>query len=201
MNRLNKAITILLLATAIPAISYRFFGAASWADRLDLLGYFTIQSNILVILIVALQAGGREIKVRLKLAVGAAIIITGLIYQFFLRQTWNPQGVSALVSNINHGSTTVLYLLWFFTDTRRTGIPWNELWTVIPYPAVYCLFGVFEAFYRTRPIRYFFLDIRQNGWVSFAFWFAGLTVLFLMAGALVIALSRLETQKRWQATK
>ncbi|MBB6482673.1 Pr6Pr family membrane protein [Spirochaeta isovalerica] len=200
MNRLNKAITILLLATAIPAISYRFIEAASWADRLDLLGYFTIQSNILVILLVALQAGGRKITTA-KLPVGAAIIITGLIYQLLLRQTWSPQGVSALVSNINHGSTTVLYLLWLCTDSYRTRISWKEIWKVIPYPAGYCLFGVFEAFYRTRPIRYFFLDIRRNGWASFSFWFAGLTGLFLLAGALVIALSRMENQKRWQATK
>lgn len=190
MKRLNTSLALLLLITAIPAVAYRILEAPDLRDRLDLLGYFTIQSNILVILIVVLSLIAVKISAEVKLSVAVAISITAIIYQLFLRQTWEPRGLSAIVTNINHGSTTVLYLLWFWTDPTGTSLPYKRLWTVIPYPAAYCLFGIYEAFNRVRPIRYFFLDIRNTGWDGFALWFAGLTVLFLGTGALILSIRR-----------
>jgi len=190
MEKFNKGLGYTLLVTAVPSVSYRFFEAVSWEERLDLLGYFTIQSNILVIAIVALTLAGINVTARWKIAGGAAIIVTGLIFQLFLRQNWAPQGLSALISNINHGSTTVLYLLWLYFDPQKTELSWNEIWVALPYPAAYCLFGIFESFTRTRPIRYFFLDIQKRGWSSFSLWFAALVVLFLCSGALALLLSR-----------
>lgn len=182
MKKTHIITAIILLTTAIPSIAYRFIFASSLSDRLDLLGYFTIQSNILAVLVVALTMAGLPIGEKIKLAVGAAIGATAIIYQLVLRQTWNPEGLSAIVSNINHGSTTLLYLIWFWTEPVISGFSRKDVMSVIPYPAVYCLFGIFEAYNRERPVRYFFLDIPAQGWGVFALWFLGLTILFISLG-------------------
>lgn len=185
MKKISTVLSYTILCTSVPAVLYRFFEADSILSKLDLLGYFTIQSNIMVIGIVFLSLLGVAVSERWKLAAAAAIIITAVIYQLFLRGSVVQQGVSLLISNVNHGSTTVLYLLWFWFTGHRGQLKTRDIWTVIPYPALYCIFGICEGFIKNSS-RYFFLDIRQIGWSGFALWFVGLTLFFLGSGFFVI---------------
>ncbi len=181
-------VSIGILATSIPAISYRVIEAESILHVLNLFGYFTIQSNVAVLVLVIAALSGRRFSRRVELAVAVAITITAIIFQLFLRPWIEGTGVTVLVSNINHGSTTILYLLWFYLSERREELVFKDILFTIPYPAIYCVFGVLEGLIR-KQARYFFLDLRSLGFL-FLLWLVGLILLFLGVASLIILLDR-----------
>jgi len=180
-------LSILLLATAVPAVIYRFIEAPSWQEKVNLLGFFTILSNLMVIMIVFLTLLGRTLPMKWKLSAGASITITALIFQLFLKEGWNPQGISALAANINHGSTTILFLFWYWLSQDQEPLTTKDLPAVVPFPALYALLGIIEGFFTGEP-RYFFLDPLKMGWSLFFLWILGIAVLFLVTGLIIIGI-------------
>ena len=187
-KNLRIIVSILMLATSLSALAYRFIEAGSLLYIVNLLGYFTIESNILVDVIVIRTLLGRPFSRRVELAAAAAITVTALVFQLFLRSWFaDASGLSTVVMYINHGSTTVLFLIWFLLSERSGGLSLGDLKAVVPYPAIYCLAGIIEWLIRGEA-RYFFFDISNMGAIGSIMWLLGLTVLFLFIGLLLILL-------------
>ncbi len=187
-RNLRITVSILILATSLPALAYRFIEAGSLLYIVNLLGYFTIESNILVDIIVIRTLLGRPFSRRVELAAAAAITVTALVFQLFLRSWFaDASGLSTVVMYINHGSTTVLFLLWFLLSKRSGVLSIGDLKAVVLYPAIYCLAGIIEWLIRGEA-RYFFFDITGMGAIGSILWLLGLTVLFLFIGLILISI-------------
>ncbi len=199
-RRINLILSIAILVTAIPAITYRFIEAGTVFNRFSLLGYFTIQSNIMVIIIVFLSLIGITVSRKLGLSIATAITLTAIIFQMFLRKGWNPEGISNLISNINHGSTTVLFLFWFWSPPGKRKLNIKDLYAVIPFPALYCLYGTIEGYISGSP-RYFFLNIRKVGIGSYLLWITAILFLITCIGFFVIIIDSKVFCNKEQAEK
>lgn len=120
-----------------------------------------------------------------------AISITALIFQVFLKSNWNATGLSNIVSNINHGSTTILFIVWFLLSPTENIIQFKSIYKALIYPVIYCVFGILENT-TTGKIRYFFLDIKTLGWNGFAIWFFILAIIFLLISLVIIKIDHLK---------
>ncbi len=199
-RRINLILAITILVTAIPAVTYRFIEAGTVFNRFSLLGYFTIQSNIMVIIVVFFSLIGIPVSRKLGLSTAAAITLTAIIFQLFLRKGWNPEGISNLISNINHGSTAVLFLFWFWTLIGKRKLNMKDLYAVIPFPVLYCIYGTIEGYMSGSP-RYFFLNIEKIGIGSYLLWITAILFLITCIGFFVIIIDSKVFYTKEQAEK
>ncbi|MDA3850910.1 MAG: Pr6Pr family membrane protein [Spirochaetaceae bacterium] len=184
MIELPRIIALLIVLSASYALGYLIISQESWSGRLNLLGYFTILSNILVLTLMIFYLFNQNISGPIELATGAAIIVTAVVFQLFLKKDLELFGVSLVVADINHGSTALLYILWFLL-VPSPSLGYSDLWAVIPFPAGYILFASLEGLKREEP-RYFFLDLKNLGMGPFLFWITALAGVFLFLGLLLI---------------
>lgn len=160
-------------------------------------GYFTIQSNIAlaVVLVLSVIAGsrGRGSSEALQLArasVTTYIAVVGLVYALLLAPLGAAGGVPVPWANTVMHIVTPLYGVadWLLSPDRRT-VPWNRFWVVLLYPlvwiAVVLLRGATDGW-----VPYPFLDPAQ-GYGTVGLYCAGIAVTIGALGALVWASSRL----------
>ncbi len=163
--------------------------------------YFTIQSNIFVVLFLAMEIyndflPGRSFPIRSSVhgAVTLYILITGLVYNLLLAQTWDPQGMVLVINTITHTVVPSLFLLdWILTQEKKS-YKFKYVFYWLIYPLLYLGFGSFEGS-MTGQFRYFFLDYQHQSPGSY---FANLFIVlgaFITVGVLLIGLNRLYPKK------
>lgn len=145
MSYLVPVLRLLVVVAGAAAIVATFLDTATRAtiNPFNFFGFFTIQSNIIMIVVFAVVAivtlRGRPRPQPVDVARGCAtayIIIVGAVYNTLL--VGLEGGVSLLWAN------TVLHLVvplyaaadWALFDDRRP-LPWNRLWIVLLYPVVW----------------------------------------------------------------
>ena len=189
-SRFYNTLSFILVFTAVFSLSYTFLITPGSIRKLHLLGFFTIQTNIIILLLVVLKLYSIHIPRKWEMAAAASITITAVVFQALLRSSVPVPGVDGIVLNTEHGLTTVLFLLWYWFTPKKETVSFNRLYIVLPYPALYCIYGITEGLI-TGKYRYFFLNKESLGWTGLAIWIAVLAVLFLLAGTFVIAVDRL----------
>jgi hypothetical protein len=159
------------------------------------LSYFTIQSNILVALVLtgfAIRPKFDEWTVHpfVRSAIATYIAVVGLIYVVVLRSLWAPQGAQWLADVLLHYVMPVGYLVFWLVVVRKAGLRWYDplLWLI--YPVLYLAFilmrGHASGFYPYPFIDGGQLSAREIVWNA-----SGVMLVFLAAGALILMLSRL----------
>ena len=158
--------------------------------------YFTIQTNLLVVLWLSAailqckdvsQTGVLQPKI--KGAVTLYITITFLVYAILLDRLWNPTGFPLLFTTISHYITPVAFILdWLLFEKRQT-YQWRFLihWMIYPlgYFAYTQLYGGITGIYL-----YPFVDLPALGWGNMMLWVVGLCLFFAVLGSGYIGLNR-----------
>lgn len=188
--RFYNILSFILVFTAVFSLSYTFLTTPGVTGKVKLLGFFTIQTNCIILLVVILKIYGIHIPRRWEMAAAASITITAFVFQTLLRSSTPVTGIRAIVMNAEHGVTAVLFLFWYWFTPQKETVSFTRLYTVLPYPALYCIYGVAEGLI-TGKYRYFFLNKESLGWTGLIFWITALAALFLLAGAFIIAVDRL----------
>jgi hypothetical protein len=158
--------------------------------------FFTILTNILTALVftaVALQPKGgwgqwlRRPSVQAATAVYIAIV--GMVYQLLLRQLWNPQGAQFVADVLLHSVIPVGFVLYWLLFAPRAGLSWKDAVTWLIYPGVYLVYilarGAVSGLYP-----YPFVDVKVLGYPGVLARAAGLLLVFLGMGLLVVAVGR-----------
>ena len=156
----------LRLATALigtAAIVSTFFDTAARAtiNPFNFFGFFTMQSNIIVIIVLALSGiaslSGRRQSPRMVLARGCAttyIVITGFVYNLLLAGL--EGGVSlAWANTVLHVVLPVYAALDWLIFNDRSSLRWNEIWIALIYPIVWITVVLFRG--------------ATDGWVPYPF--------------------------------
>jgi hypothetical protein len=121
------------------------------------LGYFTILTNIFVVLIWAraVLVPAREAP-RLETAGVVSIAMTGIIYYLLLASRWHPQGLQWLANFTHHAFVPILFVL-FWLARSRGALKWSDAPLFVIWPLAYCAYaltrGAFDGWYA-----YYFLD-------------------------------------------
>ncbi|GAB3389142.1 Pr6Pr family membrane protein [Lysobacter fragariae] len=162
------------------------------------LSYFTIVCNTAVLLVAATAAlrpastqGDERLLVRASTrgAVAMYIAIVMGIYIAILRHTWDPQGAQWVADSSLHYAVPVTYLLWWLACVPHGALLWSDLPRWLLMPLVYVVW-VFVRGYWVHEYPYPFVDVDQLGIAVALRNCAGIFVLFLGVGAVVIGLDR-----------
>lgn len=166
------------------------------------LGYYTILTNLLVaislsclLLIPDSRAGKFFASFSVHTAIMLNILLVGLGYNLLLRNTWNPEGLQRLVDEILHVVVPAFYLFyWLFIRTKEK-LQWRSLVLWLAYPLIYMCYalarGAYENWYP-----YFFIDAGKLGYSSVLKNCSGLIIVFILLGALSIAIANTISLKR-----
>jgi hypothetical protein len=168
----------------------------SWGQgTLRFFCYFTIQTNILVALMLAafaLRSKVEEWTVHPfeRSAIASYIAVVALVYVTTLRTLWAPEGAQWLADVLLHYLMPLAYLAFWLFVMRKAGLRWYDplLWLIYPlfYLGFVLVHGRFTRFYP-----YPFIDVSKLGYGKMALNALGVLAVFLAAGIVVLIVSRL----------
>jgi len=158
--------------------------------------YFTILTNIIVAVFFTAHLLGSNSSLKkffqkpgTATAVTLYITIVGLVYQFVLRQTWNPQGFQRLIDELLHSVVPAVAIIYWFLYEDKTKPQWKQVPAWLIYPALYLVFilirGAFSGFYP-----YFFVDVANAGYSKVMFNSCLLLLAFSCFAALFVVLAK-----------
>ncbi len=154
---------------------------------IDYVSYFTIQSNVLVILFFSINLVyllKSKFSIKLEIFRGAAtfyILTTGTVFHFLLSSEYQPTGLDAVVNIITHYfvPVTMVFYTLFLSDNSVFKYSHFLVWLLYPYSyVIYTLIrGLFIDFYP-----YFFLDPNEIGYLMILVVTIILTIVFSCLG-------------------
>ncbi|MEU0534516.1 Pr6Pr family membrane protein [Amycolatopsis tolypomycina] len=153
----------------------------------NLLCYFTIDSNLLVIATSALVAVGAArgtVFTVLWLDALAGIIVTGIVYQVALAGLHDLHGLAFFADTLLHKATPILFVLGWLLVGPRGALTWRTVWWSLAYPLTWLAFtlprGALTGFY---PYPFVDADALGYGPVALNCVFIGLFFTALTTGA------------------
>lgn len=178
-------------AWSVPA--YLSAGRSLPGAVVAVLGYFTILTNIAVILAYLAALTGRprffrQAGVRAGLAM--AIAVVAIVYHFVLARLWQPAGLLLFADTVLHYAAPAIYLVWWALSGRGGSARPADLpyWLVYPLAYLFCALAHGGV---TGQYPYPFLDLAANGPASVAISVGIMLTLFAVVGLLVIWADRL----------
>jgi hypothetical protein len=157
--------------------------------------YFTIQADILVVLMLtsfALRPKIEEWTVHPfeRSAIASYIVVVALVYVTTLRELWAPQGAQWLADVLLHYLMPLAYLAFWLFVMRKAGLRWYDplLWLIYPvfYLGFVLVHGRFTGFYP-----YPFIDVAKLGYGTMMLNAIGIAAAFAASGFVVLGVSRL----------
>ena len=163
----------------------------------QLLSYFTIQTNFLLALLLTLLVFKPQSKwghffsqPHVIGAMAAYITIVGLVYHFMLRDQFHPEGLFKVTSDIFHIISPVAFVLFWLLLVKKTSIKWLNTLFWLVYPFIYTIYilirGALTDYYP-----YNFLDVTGLGYATVLYNCGFLLVGFIILNALYILISRM----------
>ncbi|MCU0509746.1 MAG: Pr6Pr family membrane protein [Anaerolineae bacterium] len=170
--------------------------ASFLAVLVEVFNYWTVQTNTLVALACGVpllfptSAAGRFFtKPVVRMALAIYIATTGIVYLILLAGLWSPTGFQRLVDIILHYVTPLLYpLSWLLLDDHGQ-LRWRDVPVLLVYPLIFVTYslirGAIVDFYP-----YPFIDVNALGYPQVLINSAALAVIFMLAGAALVAVDR-----------
>jgi hypothetical protein len=182
-------------------------GLAMLGAVITYFSFFTTLTNPLVALVFTAiaarpAAGGMRFFLSSSVQAGTTvyIAIVGAVYQLLLRQLWNPQGAQRLADVLLHAVIPVGYVLYWLLFAPRTGLRWKDAVGWLVYPGVYLVYvlarGAVSGLYP-----YPFVDVNVLGYGGALARAAGLMLVFLGMGLLVVAVGRWTRERPFSPQK
>ena len=164
-------------------------------STLRFFSYFTIQANILVVLMLmafALRPKIEEWAVHPfeRSAIASYIVVVALVYVTTLRELWSPQGAQWLADVLLHYVMPLAYLAFWLFVMRKAGLRWYDplLWLIYPvfYLGFVLVHGRFTGFFP-----YPFIDVGKLGYGTMMLNAIGIAAAFVASGYVILVVSRL----------
>lgn len=160
------------------------------------LSFFTILTNILVALVFTAAAlrpaaawGQSLLRSSVQASTAVYIAIVGMVYQLLLRHLWNPQGAQWIADILLHSIIPVGYVLYWWLFAPRDELSWKNAIGWLVFPGVYLVYtlarGAVSGLYP-----YPFVDVTALGYGGVLARSAGLMLVFLGMGLLIVAIAR-----------
>ncbi|RYE17767.1 MAG: hypothetical protein EOP45_15200 [Sphingobacteriaceae bacterium] len=208
--RSNQFVSGAIAVIAWLAVIWQFFisvpnylakGRSLGGAIIQLLSYFTIESNLLIaisltaILLLPKSKISRFFsKISTATAIAVYIFIVSLVYNLVLRPFWHPKGVYQTDDELLHVVVPVLYILYWGFLLPKQSLTWKQLPGWLLFPFLYLIYilirGAFFGFYP-----YFFLDVKSYGYLQVIINSVVLLVLFSLFCALFIGIGKLFSKK------
>lgn len=167
------------------------------ADALSLLHcvwkmmtFFTILTNLAVALVMTRAVIRNKLpSPRISGALTVWMIVVGTVGHGFMHKEMPAEPIEVWVDYGLHTIVPIMTIAWWVVRARKDGLTLVHvgLWTL--YPSLYMIYAATRgAAEESYP--YFFIDPNVSSNQTIALWLAALTVLFLVVGLALVALSR-----------
>ncbi|WP_104084340.1 Pr6Pr family membrane protein [Cryobacterium sp. Y11] len=196
MRYLVAALRLAVAVVGIVAIVSTFYDTATRAtiNPFNFFGYFTMQSNIILVLVLLVTAlvsfSGRRQRPSLVVARGCAttyIVITGVMYNVLLAGL--EGGVSlAWANTVLHIILPIYAALDWVIFSDRSPLPVNKIWIPLVYPIVWIIVIIIRGA-TDGWVPYPFLDPAQ-GYGVVALYALAIAVATVVFAAIVWGISR-----------
>jgi hypothetical protein len=115
----------------------------------NVLSYFTVWSNILVLVVAYLlwrdQARRGTVFAVFRLASLVMITVTGVIYALVLAPLWNPTGWQRVADETLHYTVPILAVVSFLVVGPRPRFAFRTLWAALLIPLVYIAYTLLRS--------------------------------------------------------
>lgn len=170
-------------------------GSSALENFAFLFRFFTIWSNFAAGLVLLWISAGRPVSERVTFALATALTIVALVYHALLAVDHHPVGLDWWTNLNFHTIIPAGYIVWWIAFSDRAHLTWRSLPWVMVFPIIYSVFaliyGASTGFYA-----YFFLDLPALGWARLLLNMTGLSLFFVLMGALLLGLRKLATTAR-----
>ncbi len=160
------------------------------------LGYFTVLTNLLVAVSLSWpllrphSTPGRWFqRPGVASAVTVSILMVGLAYHLLLRHVWNPQGLQWLADVTLHYATPVLCLAHWWLAVPPARMAWLAPLAWATWPLAYLVYALLRGTW-LQSYPYPFIDVTTLGYPQTLLNSAGLLIVFLLLGSVLVAISR-----------
>jgi hypothetical protein len=155
--------------------------------------YFTVQSNLLVLVTTTALARGFAADSRLwqvlRIDAMTGILITGVVHFLLLRPLLDLSGASLVADKLLHLAVPILAVAgWLIAGPRRSLTPRAYAWS-LAWPVAWLVITL-SVGWVTRWYPYPFLNAREHGAGSVAVYCAAIAVAFIGASALIFWVDR-----------
>jgi hypothetical protein len=156
--------------------------------------FFTILTNSLVAFYFTTQSlnpRGNSFTTKSGTLTATTLYITivGLVYQFVLRQIWDPQGLQKIVDELLHSVIPVCTLIYWWRYEQKQGVRFQQIPKWLIYPLAYLIFilirGSVSDFYP-----YPFVNVTELGYQSVIINSVVLLVAFAGVAFLLVGIGR-----------
>lgn len=160
-----------------------------------ILFYFTIQSNIMVCLFLALSIFSKKLPPLDKFlhnafpAVLLYISITGLIFNTILGGAPIEPTFYSLVAHINHTITPVLFLVYWLLCCKPGSLKLSMVPVWLVYPILYLIFSSIEGG-KTGHFRYYFLDFVNRDVVEYTVTIVAVFGVFFLVSLVIFGVNK-----------
>ncbi len=184
------AYRVLLMAVILYGLYLSIFMPLRPGEGLPAIAYFTIQSNILVVLALLyfiLRPEPGRFRAILRGCVLLCIMATGLIFHIILVPALPEYFAEGLA--FRHHITHTIAPLGFFLDwllfdhSKQLRYSDARYWPI--YPFLYWLFSVIQGIY-SGMYPYFFFDVQAIGLGATILWLAALIAIFSFIGLILV---------------
>ncbi|MCF7833217.1 MAG: Pr6Pr family membrane protein [Candidatus Marinimicrobia bacterium] len=195
VNSKLLVLRIIGVITSVFGISYRLFIDPVYGPGWKIffvLGHFSVQSTILVMVIFILllinQVRGTPEKAPSSAVRGAALLYIFVTFAIFLgmyRGNFGAQGISKIVLFSSQLLLAILMMADNILSIKPHTYKWKLLGYWLIYPTFYLIFLIFESVY-FNTVRIYFLNFKEMG---IDFYFVTLLMMFVTfagIGALII---------------
>ncbi len=140
---------LFIISAAVTAVCVEIILQKGPNTGLNLLSYFTIQSNIIVAVTLALNVYYRTNTpgwlIVLKSGAAIWILVTGLVFHFLLSQVYHPVGIFMFSNILLHYVVPIgVQLNWLIFEEKGTyRHRFTFIW--IGYPTIYAFASLFRA--------------------------------------------------------
>lgn len=162
----------------------------------NLLGYFTILTNIFVALVLTLprvwprSAIGRLFdRSAVHLSAVASIVIVGAVYHALLASQWEPHGWELVSDTALHTLVPVGFTLYWFVASPKEALSARVLRAVMVYPTAYTVYVMARGEVLGR-YPYFFINVPTIGYVAAVRNVMGILLLLLVVASGLSMLAR-----------
>ncbi len=194
----EKLFKILIGITALTGLIFEFINHVSKGTHpLVLLTYFTIQSNIIVIIYCFSSLGKKPFFFNGPGFAGLAMLnitITGIIFFLMLRKIYQPTGIGYYANIIEHYAVPAMMLVDFLLSKTRDAFRYFHIAPWIGYAACYLGLALTKGALGYK-YPYPFLDISKHGGGQV---FINVVVIGLAFGAIAAGLVAVD---RWLKKK
>lgn len=198
-DKMKRKIALLIATLGSIGVLSTMIGSAldnpltPFGSALGTLRYFTIQSNIIVIVyfwLLFLLKFDKHKKFNDSFGgVTVYISITFIVFAIMLARTWNPSGISQVGNILNHYVVPLLtlgYLIWF---RKSYNFRLSNIKSWIIYPILYVIFVLIHgAFTQDYLYPFFEIDTIKIGYFLLAF--LGIVTLFFILSISYIFLTK-----------